>query len=85
LIYALNNVGRSEKGRIKKMIKRSAQEPKYVHDVIDFVKSSGGIQYATSVMEDFHEKAKKILNKLPDSVYKTSLDQLVQFTIDRTK
>ena len=85
LIYALNNVGRSEKGRIKKMIKKSAQEPKYVHDVIDFVKSSGGIQYATSVMEDFHEKAKKILNRLPDSVYKTSLDQLVQFTIDRTK
>ena len=85
LIYALNNVGRSEKSRIKKMIKQSADEPKYVHEVIDFVKSSGGIEYATQVMENYHNNAKKILDALPDSVYKTSLDMLVQYTIDRTK
>ena len=85
LIYALNQSGRSEKNRIKKMIKKSAQEPALVHEVIDFVKSTGGIQYAIEVMEQYHQKAKDILAQLPDSDYKTSLDQLVQFTIDRTR
>jgi len=85
LIYALNQVGRSEKNRIKKMIKRSADEPKYVGEVIDFVKASGGIKYATDVMADFHNKANQLLSELPETNYRTSLEQLVQFTIDRTK
>lgn len=85
LIYALNQVGRSEKSRVKKMIKKSADEPKYVSEVIDFVKASGGITYATKVMSDYHNKAKEILTTLPESDYRTSLEQLVQFTIDRTK
>lgn len=85
LIYALNQVGRSEKKRIKRMIKRSADEPKLVNEVIDFVKASGGIKYATEVMEDYHARANDLLSKLPDTTYRTSLKQLVQFTIDRTK
>jgi octaprenyl-diphosphate synthase len=85
LIYALNQVGRSEKKRIKKMIKRSADEPKLVNEVIDFVKASGGIKYATEVMENYHSKANELLAQLPDTEYRTSLKQLVQFTIDRTK
>lgn len=85
LIYALNQVGRSERNRIKNMIKRSADEPKYVSEVIDFVKVSGGIKYATDVMSNFHNQANELLASLPDTPYRTSLEQLVQFTIDRTK
>ena len=85
LIYALNQVSRSEKKRIKKMIKRSADEPKLVNEVIDFVKASGGIRYATQVMENYHNKANELLAQLPETEYRTSLKQLVQFTIDRTK
>lgn len=85
LIYALNQVGRSEKKRIRNMIKRSADEPKLVNEVIDFVKASGGIKYATSVMETYHNKANELLAEFPESIYRSSLQQLVQFTIDRTK
>lgn len=85
LIYALNQVTRSEKKRIRKMIKKSAEEPKYVSEVIDFVKASGGIKYATDIMSDYHTKANQILAELPESTYRTSLEQLVQFTIDRTR
>jgi len=85
LIYALNQVSKSEKKRIKKMIKKSADEPKYVGEVIDFVKASGGIKYATDVMSNYHNKANELLATLPESQYRTSLEQLVQFTIDRTK
>ncbi len=85
LIYALNQVSKAEKKRIKKMIKKSADEPKYVGEVIDFVKASGGIKYATEVMSNYHNKANELLATLPESTYRTSLEQLVQFTIDRTK
>ncbi len=85
LIYALNQVGKSEKSRIRKLIKRSADEPKCVAEVIEFVKASGGIDYATDVMGRYHQEANDLLSQLPDSVYRTSLSQLVQFTIDRTK
>lgn len=85
LIYALNQTTRGEKRRIKKLIKQAEKKPKVVHDVIDFVKKSGGIDYAISVMEDYHSKAKEILKTLPESTYRDSLEQLVQFTIERTK
>lgn len=85
LIYALNNTDKSNKKHIISAIKKSEDHPKKVAEVIAFVKASGGIEYATSIMEDYHQKAKDILKSLPDSVYKSSLEQLVQFTIDRTK
>ena len=85
LIYALNQASRSEKRRIKKQIKLASKKPKVVSDVIEFVKASGGIDYAISVMEDYHQKAKDILTSLPESKYRNSLEELVQFTIERTK
>lgn len=85
LIYALNKSSSSEKKRIKKLIKKSADQPKNVDEVIRFVKESGGIEYATKVMDDYHQKANAILDSFPTSEYQTSLRQLVQFTIDRTR
>lgn len=85
LIFALNKTSSSEKKRIKKLIKKSADKPKNVDEVIRFVKDSGGIEYATKVMEGFHHKANEILNSFPPSNYQRSLKQLVQFTIDRTR
>ena len=85
LIYALNNATRSQKKLIKKYVKLAEKKPKLVQEVIDFVKKSGGIDYAISVMENYHNQAKEILNSLPTSNYKSSLEDLVQFTIERTK
>ncbi|NQZ76871.1 MAG: hypothetical protein HRT61_12340 [Ekhidna sp.] len=67
------------------MVKRADKKPKLVHEVIDFVKKSGGLEYAISVMENYHKKAKEILNTLPETPYRNSLEDLVQFTIERTK
>ena len=85
LIYALNQASKAEKRRVKKQIKLASKKPKMVNEVIDFVKASGGIEYAIKVMEDYHQKAKDILQSLPESTYRSSLEDLVQFTIERTK
>jgi octaprenyl-diphosphate synthase len=52
--------------------------------VIAYVKQSGGIEYAIGKMNAYHQEALDIMKDLPESPYKTSLLQLVQFTIDRT-
>jgi octaprenyl-diphosphate synthase len=47
------------------------------------VKASGGIEYANKAMNRFREEALHILDGFPESRYKESLIQLVQFTIER--
>lgn len=84
LIYALSKSGWLEKRRIISIIRNESEKPKKVKEVIAYVKQSGGIEYAIEKMNAFHQEAIKIMNDFPDSSYKTSLLQLVQFTIDRT-
>jgi octaprenyl-diphosphate synthase len=84
LIYALAKSGWLEKRKIISIVKNDSDKPKKVKEVIEYVKKSGGIEYAIQVMNRYHAEAVEILNSFPDSNYKTSLFQLVQFTIDRT-
>lgn len=83
LIYALSKASWFEKRRIIGIVKNESEKPKKVQEVIDFVKKSGGIEYANEAMNNYHLLATNMLSTLPDSVYKKSLSQLVQFTIDR--
>ncbi|MEM9675798.1 MAG: polyprenyl synthetase family protein [Cyclobacteriaceae bacterium] len=85
LIYALNQASWGEKRRIIYIIKNQSEKAKKVREVIDFVKQSGGIGYATEAMHRFHEEAKQILYTFPDSDHKQSLSRLVSFTIEREK
>ena len=83
LIYALSKASWLEKRRIIGIIRNESGKPKKVKEVIEFVKKSGGIEYAQQTMNKFHEEAIQLLSALPASTYKSSLQQLVQFTIER--
>lgn len=83
LIHALSKASWMEKRRIISIVKNESDKPRKVREVIEYVKKSGGIEYANSVMSRFHEDALNILHSFPDSSYKRSLIQLVQFTIER--
>ncbi|MFC5409070.1 polyprenyl synthetase family protein [Larkinella bovis] len=85
LIYALNNAGWTEKRRMINIVKNESENPKRVAEVIDFVKKSGGIEYATTVMARYVDEAQALLATFPQSPYRTSLEQLVQYTIERSK
>lgn len=85
LIYALNKAARSDKRRVINIIKNRSDEPKQVSEVIAFVKDSGGIEYATTAMEQYVQQAKDLLYKLPVSTYRNSLEGLIQYTIERSK
>ncbi|MFM8739877.1 MAG: polyprenyl synthetase family protein [Cytophagales bacterium] len=83
LIYALSNAGWLEKRKIIGIVKNESEKPKKVKEVIEFVKASGGIGYAQQAMKRYYDQALSLLQTLPDSVCKTSLHQLVEFTIER--
>ncbi|MBT1710055.1 polyprenyl synthetase family protein [Fulvivirgaceae bacterium PWU5] len=83
LIHALSKAGWLEKRRIIRIVKNEGSKPAKVREVIEFVKKSGGIQYATTAMNKFHQDALVLLANFPESNYKRSLIQLVQYTIDR--
>lgn len=83
LIYTLSRSSWLEKRRIINIVRNESENPGKVKEVIEFVKGAGGITYAKQSMNQFHQKAIKVLAEFPESVYKNSLEQLVQFTIDR--
>lgn len=85
LIYALNQASWSQKRSIIYLVKNESHKPRKVAEVIDFVKKSGGIEYATQVMKTYQDEAIRILHTLPASEYRFSLEQLVRFTIERKK
>jgi octaprenyl-diphosphate synthase len=85
LIYALRNSTWAEKRKIIFKIKNQSHNPKKVNEVIDYVKQSGGIEYTNIVMEKYYQEAMDILKKFPESDYKESLTQLVEYTIKRKK
>ncbi len=83
LIYALSKSSWLDKRRIIGIIRNESDKPRKVKEVIEYVKASGGIAYAREAMNRFHEKAIASLDLFPQSEYRNSLAQLVQFTIDR--
>lgn len=85
LIYALQQASWLEKRRIIYIVKNQSDKPDKVHQVIDFVKQSGGIEYATQVMDQFYKEALDMVAHFSDSVYKEALTKLVKFTIERQK
>jgi octaprenyl-diphosphate synthase len=85
LIYALNRASWSQKRSIIYLVKNESHKPRKVAEVIEFVKNSGGIEYATEVMKTYQDEAIRILHALPASEYRYSLEQLVRFTIERKK
>jgi octaprenyl-diphosphate synthase len=85
LIYALNHASWIEKKKIIYLIRNRNEDKRAVNQVIDFVKKSGGLEYAKGVMDRFYQEALDILKEFPDSEYKTSLHALVRYTIERQK
>jgi octaprenyl-diphosphate synthase len=85
LIYSLNNSNKSTKSKIIKLVKYHNDEPEKVDEIIDFVRSTGGLDYAERKMFDFQQKAFDILNTFPESETKKSLEDLVKYTTERRK
>jgi len=85
LIYSLNNCDTATKKRMINLVKNHNDEAEKIKQIISFVKSSGGLEYAETQMKKYQEEAFDILNTFPEGDSRRGLEQLVRFTTERNK
>ena len=79
LIHTLSKVDLNTKRKIIKNLKKYSS----IDEIIQIVKENDGIKYSEKTMIDMIDKAYSILKKFPDSDYKKSLYDLLNYTINR--
>ncbi|PNQ73904.1 polyprenyl synthetase [Hanstruepera neustonica] len=85
LIYVLNNVPKKDKSWLINSIKNHNKDKKRVKEVIAFVKQNNGLEYAINKMKAFQAEALNILKTYPESTYRSSLELMVNYVIERKK
>ncbi|MEZ4999845.1 MAG: polyprenyl synthetase family protein [Bacteroidales bacterium] len=85
LIHALEQVSGTEKKRILGIMKEKKKSARQVKEVIDFVTENGGMNYAEMMMDKYRDKAFAILDTFPDSEYRRSMQEFIDYTTARLK
>ncbi len=85
LIHVLNNCSPTEKKWLINSVKNHSKNKKRVKKVIAFVKNNGGLEYAVQKMLAFKEEALELLSIYPVSEYKSALELMVNYVVDRKK
>ncbi|MCJ7467643.1 MAG: polyprenyl synthetase family protein [Maribacter sp.] len=85
LIHVLNHCSKADKNWLINSIKNHNTDKKRVKEVIAFVKENGGLDYAVTRMLTFKEEALALLNAYPPSEYKSSLQLMVNYVVERKK
>ena len=83
LIYALNNTDKKNKKNIINIVKNENLNSTKVKEVIAFVNNSGGIEYTIEQMNIYKEKAIELLKTFPEIASRDSLEELINYTIER--
>ncbi len=79
----MNNIDKDTRRKIIFIIKNENTSREKVKYVIDKVIECGGIKYANEKMNEFKQKAIDILHQFHENVYRTGLENLVNFVTDR--
>jgi octaprenyl-diphosphate synthase len=85
LIYALNQSSWWQKRKIIYIVKNQTDSSKKVKEVIQFVKEAGGLEYATRRMLSYKDEAISLLYTFPQNESRDSLENLINYTIERRK
>ena len=83
LIHTLNTCSKKNKKWLINSVKNHNKDKKRVKEVIAFVKENGGIEYTTAKMKEYQQNALSLLDGYPDSPYKKSLTDMVNYVIER--
>jgi octaprenyl-diphosphate synthase len=83
LIHLLNNSGFTEKRWIINTVKNHNTDQARIATLLEKINASGGISYSTSKMNEYRQKALDLLKEFPESIYRTSMEQLIMFTTER--
>lgn len=85
LIYSLSKSNSKEQSEILKLVRNSKKNPKAVERVIEFVQKKGGLEYTEKKMLEFKSKALEVLALYPESEFRSSLEKLTEYIVERSK
>lgn len=85
LIYTLNKATPADRRWLINTVKSHNKDRKRVERLVAMVQEQGGIQYATSVMHSYRNEALGLLHTFPEGPARDSLEQLINYTVERVK
>ena len=84
LLGALKSASEEESAKIRSLVKDIPGHPEYRDEIVAFVKSNNGLEYAASRLDFYVDEAVKALEVLPVSHERELLEQLAYYTAKRT-
>src|SRR4030042_1017451 len=85
LINSLELASSLEKRHILSIVRSRKKTKSEINEVIDFVRNTGGLEYAELKMNQYRDKALAILDSYQESEVKNSLKEFVNYTTSRNK
>jgi len=85
LIHALQEADDKTRLYIIRTIKKHHDRPKKVKEIVDFVRQSGGLEYARTKMMWHIDQAKAILFNFPQTEERDALGLVIDYTAQRKK
>lgn len=83
LIHVIKNSSYMERRKIINTVKNHGNDPVRVVSLMELVQEKGGIAYAMQHMNDYKDSSLELLQKMPESPARHSLEQLINFTVSR--
>lgn len=84
-VHCLNNASGNDKKLLEKIMGNSKATNEEIRQVYNLFKKIGSIEYAKKTAINYSEKAKKVLEILPDTDAKKILFELAEYSIKREK
>jgi len=85
LIHVLEKISPSQKKQILSTIRNHHDNPKKVNEIMEFVVSNGGLDYAIEKMNLYKKQALDLLNTFENNDASKALTELANYTTDRNK
>ena len=85
LINSLELASSLEKRHILSIVRSRKKTKSEINEVIDFVRNTGGLEYAELKMNQYRDKALAILDSYPESDVRNSLKMFANYTTTRNK
>lgn len=85
LLHALKTGKAEEVSKLREIINKRDFSDENVDRLIVFARENGGIKYAESRMQTYHDQAKEVLLQLPASESRDALELLADYIIMRKK
>ena len=85
LLGALEEASSEQAAKVRDMVKEIPGHPEYRDEILTFVTSGGGVEYAKRRLDDYVAKAVAALEVFPDSYEKNCLAELARYTAIRNR